>query len=61
MDKPLKLDIVEWEGKIRCVYLNDCRIAGLKPWGGGTIIRSFNVSRNDLKNSLADTKDNPHG
>lgn len=49
----LRLDIVRWEGQIRCVYLDDTRIAGGKPWGGGDIIASFKVDPADLDRILA--------
>jgi hypothetical protein len=45
----MKLDIVEWEGRIHCVYLDNYRIAGGKPWGGGKIIKSFKISRKELE------------
>ena len=35
-----------------CVYLNDFRIAGPKPWGGGETLYSFKVSREDLYKAL---------
>lgn len=48
-DTVFQLDIVEWEGKIHCVYLNDFRIAGGKPWGGGETVKSFQVKESDLE------------
>ena len=30
------------------VYLNDIRIAGPKPWGGGKIIKSLNVEEKNI-------------
>jgi hypothetical protein len=46
--KTMSLKIVEWEGQIHCVYLDDVRIAGGKPWGGGDVIASFKVKPADL-------------
>jgi len=34
------------------VYLNDYRIAGPKPWGGGTIQREWNVERENVERAL---------
>lgn len=34
------------------VYLNDFRIAGPKPWGGGTTLKSWKVSTKDLETAL---------
>lgn len=48
-----KLDIVEYQGKIWCVYLNDFRIAGSKPYAGNRIVRSFTVTLDDLVNACA--------
>ena len=32
-----------------CVYLNDFRIAGPKPWGGGRTLYSFKVSVQEIE------------
>lgn len=32
--------------------INDCRVTGPKPWGGGRIIHSFKVSKTDLYRAL---------
>lgn len=31
------------------VYMNGYRIAGNKPWGGGTVIRTYELSDSDLR------------
>jgi hypothetical protein len=38
------------EGK--SVYLNDCRIAGNKPWGGGKVISSWKVNSKEIADQL---------
>lgn len=49
--KPMKLLLVSGvEGP--SVYLNDYRIAGPKPWGGGTIQREWNVERENVERAL---------
>lgn len=49
MKKPFDLLIVQWEGHPRCAYLNDFRVAGSKPWGGGrTLAQWKNVTLNDV-------------
>lgn len=35
-----------------CVYLNDYRIVGEKPWGGGTITNTWKVSLKDIVRAL---------
>ena len=40
----------------KCVYLNDFRIAGPKPWGGGTTIAEWKVSIKDLEAILVNAK-----
>ncbi len=40
----------------QCVYLNDYRIAGPKPWGGGTTIKSWNVSTSDIEKAIKPIK-----
>ena len=53
LDTPMDLKIVRWEGHIRCVYLNDIRIAGGKPWAGGTTIRKFaGITVRDLARAI---------
>ena len=34
------------------VYLNAVRIAGPKPWGGGKVLKSWTVKRNDVLRAL---------
>ena len=36
------------------VYLNDFRIAGPKPWGGGKIVRSWDIAPEDLESAIED-------
>lgn len=48
----MKLQIVKWEGHIRCVYLNNFRIAGGKPWGGGDVVAEFDVTADDLRQAV---------
>ena len=42
--KTLLLDLVIWEGRAHCVYLDCYRVAGGKPWGGGTTGYSWKVN-----------------
>lgn len=35
------------------VYVNDYRIAGSKPWGGGTVVREWTVDEQTLKTAMA--------
>jgi hypothetical protein len=44
LDAPLSLAIVLWRGKLHCAYLNDYRIAGGKPWGGGDVACTFQTT-----------------
>jgi hypothetical protein len=42
------------------VYLNDYRIAGPKPWGGGRVIKTFKVTLKDLIEAIPELKpENP--
>ncbi len=34
------------------IYLNDYRIAGPKPWGGGRVLHSWEVTAADIRNAL---------
>ena len=35
-----------------CIYLNDFRIAGNKPWGGGKNIKTWQISLKDIEQAL---------
>jgi hypothetical protein len=51
--KPLTLEVVDWNGHPAwCIYLNSYRIAGDKPWAGGTVSRTLNVEIADLRTVL---------
>lgn len=39
-----------------CVGLNSIRIAGPKPWGGGTVIATFKVDHEDLLLGISNRK-----
>jgi hypothetical protein len=49
------LEVVKWGGGIRCVYLNDYRVAGEKPWGGGDTTRHFKVRMADIMQAFRGT------
>jgi hypothetical protein len=49
------LAVVKWGGGIRCVYLNDYRVAGEKPWGGGDTTRRFKVRMADIMQAFRGT------
>lgn len=50
--KEVKIEIVEGvEGN--SVYINDHRVCGNKPWGGGTAIGSWKVSLKEITQTLA--------
>lgn len=53
MSDIIKLVIVDWNGHSNhCVYLDDYRIAGGKPWAGGRVSKEFNVRREDVLRAL---------
>ena len=35
------------------IYLNDYRIAGPKPWGGGKVVNTWKVREEDVRTALA--------
>lgn len=47
----LSLLIVQGVGGLS-VYLNDYRIAGEKPWGGGAVLHTWKVSLKDIVRAL---------
>ena len=49
--KTLKLSLVRGVGGFT-VYLNDHRIAGLKPWAGGKVEKEWDVDLADIKTAL---------
>ncbi len=51
-EKTFNLELVQGvEGQ--CLYLDDTRFAGPKPWGGGTIIKRWTVRERDLQNAIS--------
>ena len=57
MTKLYELAVVEWEGNpVKCIYLNDYRIVGGKPWGGASRMRTFQVSLKDLAEAIPDLR-----
>jgi hypothetical protein len=48
LDAKCSLTIVKWEGHINCAYLNNLRIAGGKPWAGGTTVREWKVGLREV-------------
>lgn len=47
-----ELEVVKWEGKIHCAYLNNFRIAGGKPWAGGQTVKKWSVTARDVIQSI---------
>jgi len=55
LNKEIKVDIIGGvEGP--CLSVNDYRVAGPKPWGGGKITRSWTVTIKDLIGGLPELK-----
>lgn len=51
MDETVKIEIVSGvEGQ--SLYLGDYRIAGPKPWGGGTVVKTFTARRKDVEEAM---------
>jgi len=50
-EEAIKLEIVTGcEGK--SVYLNDYRICGPKPWGGGQVAIKFDIKKDEITKAL---------
>lgn len=50
-NEKVRIEIVNGcEGK--AVYINDYRVAGSKPWGGGTVERSWIANKDDILRAL---------
>ena len=51
MNKEIKIDIISGcEGD--CLSINDIRVSGSKPWGGGRIKQSFTIDIEELNDIL---------
>lgn len=48
LDKSVELCVVRWEGRLHCAYLNDFRVVGGKPWGGGSTEKAWNTSLREI-------------
>jgi len=47
MNKNIEIDLV-WGCEGNCLVMENYRIAGPKPWGGGRTIQKFHTSEGDL-------------
>jgi len=57
-EKTYELAVCEWEGNpVKCVYLNDHRIAGGKPWGGSSRMRTFQITLKDLTDAIPELRE----
>lgn len=50
------IELVEFEGRPHCLYLDNFRIAGSKPWGGGRTIKRWEISGDDLVQSISEIR-----
>jgi hypothetical protein len=48
LDRKVGLSVVRWEGRLHCAYLNDHRVAGGKPWGGGDVEGAWDTTLRDV-------------
>ena len=48
----LPLELVLWEGHLSCAYLNDYRVVGGKPWGGGRGAYIIDIRTEQLQHIL---------
>lgn len=55
-EKKYELTVCEWEGKLHCVYLNDRRIAGGKPWGGGQNVARWLVTAEEILKAIPELR-----
>lgn len=50
-EEKMKLEYVSGvEGN--SIYLNDFRIAGPKPWGGGKVLKSWEIDKEDVLRAI---------
>jgi hypothetical protein len=55
-ENTVTLDVIDACGwPAWCVYLNNYRIGGCKPWGGGRISKSFKIQIAHLQTALRNT------
>jgi hypothetical protein len=48
------IEVVEWNGHPHCVYVNDYRVAGSKPWGGGKTVLKLDLDIKSLIEAIPD-------
>ena len=46
--KKVKVTVVRGPTGLLALYVDDVRVAGEKPWGGGAIVKEWMVKREDL-------------
>ena len=45
--------IVLGPGDLPCVYINDYRVVGPKPWGGGKVLVEWNIDRSVIEEAMS--------
>jgi hypothetical protein len=56
----VKVDVVK-SSNGSCLYIDDNRVAGGKPWGGGIITDSFNIDVDEVIKLLTEVSENDEG
>lgn len=55
-EKKIEIEVVKGvEG--HCIYINNYRVAGPKPWGGGQTVLSWRASLKDFETALEKVKE----
>lgn len=57
LDEPRDLQVVRWQGELRCIYLNNFRVAGGKPWAGGTTAKAWKVTLREVIRAFPELQD----
>lgn len=53
----LVLELVQWQDRPTCLYLDNYRVVGGKPWGGGHAVYSWKVRVAQLQQLLSDARE----
>ena len=51
-----ELTVVRWQGRLECVYLNNFRVVGGKPWGGGMTAAEWKLHGRDVLDAFPELR-----
>jgi len=52
MTDKIRIDLVRGSAGTECLYINEYRVLGPKPWGGGKIVKTWTVDKKEILEAI---------